>query len=134
MAAERPDDRCTISSTGSPAAGRPTHPLCDHLRVDPARSCVRRSTQRANSTQLDEQARQFVNDPFRNRSMKQSRTAHLSKSSSGSTRISTGQLDRRKNSSRAVADADVAQGLGGDAYKVEWIDYDWNLNGTPPRR
>ena len=40
----------------------------------------------------------------------------------------------QKYIARYVADADVAQGLGGDAYKVEWIDYDWNLNGTPPRR
>jgi hypothetical protein len=85
--------------------------------------------------QLDEQARQFVNDSFRNRFDKTSRTAHLSEifkwfdedfhGPDGST---------QKYIARYVADAEVAQGLGGDAYKVDWIDYDWNLNGTPPRR
>ena len=85
--------------------------------------------------QLDEQARQFVNDPFRNRFDKASRTANLSEifkwfdedfhGPGGST---------QKYIARYAADADVAQGLGSDAYKVEWIDYDWNLNGTPPRR
>ena len=85
--------------------------------------------------QLDEQARQFVNDPFRNRFDKASRTASLSEifkwfdedfhGPGGST---------QQYIARYVGDADVAQGLGGDAYKVDWIDYDWNLNGTPPRR
>jgi hypothetical protein len=85
--------------------------------------------------QLDEQARQFVNDPFRNRFDKTSRTANLSEifkwfdedfhGPDGST---------QKYIARYVADAEIAQGLGSDGYKIEWIDYDWNLNGTPPRR
>ena len=35
---------------------------------------------------------------------------------------------------RYVADPEVAKGLADDGYRIEWIDYDWNLNGTPPRR
>lgn len=35
--------------------------------------------------------------------------------------------------SRYVADPEVAKALAADGYKVEWIDYDWSLNGTPPK-
>jgi hypothetical protein len=35
---------------------------------------------------------------------------------------------------RSVADPAVARALAQDGYRVEWIDYDWTLNGTPPRR
>jgi Protein of unknown function, DUF547 len=85
--------------------------------------------------QLDEQARQFVNDPFRNRFDKATRTAYLSeifKWFDEDFRASAGSTQRYV--ARYVADAEVAQGLATDAYRIEWIDYDWNLNGTPPRR
>jgi hypothetical protein len=86
-------------------------------------------------SQLDEQARVFVNDPSRNRFDKATRTARLSeifkwfdedfRASAGST---------QKYIARYVADPEVAQGLAADGYRVEWIDYDWSLNGVPPRR
>lgn len=85
--------------------------------------------------QLDEQARQFVNDPFRNRFDKTSRTASLSEIFKWFDEDFRGPAGSpQKYIARYVADAEVAQGLGSDAYKVEWIDYDWSLNGTPPRR
>jgi hypothetical protein len=85
--------------------------------------------------QLDDQARQFVNDPSRNRFDKTSRTASLSEIFKWFDEDFRGPAgSSQKYIARFVADADVAQGLGGDAYKVEWIDYDWTLNGTPPRR
>ena len=34
---------------------------------------------------------------------------------------------------RYVFDPEVRRDLGSDAYKIEWIPYDWSLNGTPPR-
>jgi hypothetical protein len=84
--------------------------------------------------QLDEQARQFVNDPFRNRFDKAAKTARLSeifkwfdedfKGAAGST---------QQYIARYVADPEVAKGLAADGYTVEWIDYDWSLNGTPPK-
>ena len=84
--------------------------------------------------QLDEQARQFVNDPFRNKFDKTTKSARLSeifkwfeedfKGPSGST---------QQYIARYVADPEVAKGLAADGYKVDWIDYDWNLNGTPPK-
>lgn len=85
--------------------------------------------------QLDAQARQFVNDPFRNRFDKATRTAYLSeifkwfdedfRAAAGST---------QKYVARYVADPEVARGLDADGYRVEWIGYDWTLNGTPPRQ
>jgi hypothetical protein len=85
--------------------------------------------------QLDEQARQFVNDPFRNRFDKATRTANLSEIFKWHDEDFRGPAGSpQKYIARYVADPDVAQALAGDAYKVEWIDYDWNLNGTPPRR
>ncbi|MEO8752170.1 MAG: DUF547 domain-containing protein [Casimicrobiaceae bacterium] len=85
--------------------------------------------------QLDEQARQFVNDPSRNRFDNAGRTANLSpifnwfgedfRGAAGSVQKYVG---------RYAADKEVALGLGSDAFKVEWLDYDWRLNGTPPRR
>lgn len=84
---------------------------------------------------LDEQARRFVNDPFRNRLDNATKTAQLSeifkwfdedfKGAAGST---------EKYISRYAADPESAKLLATDGFKVEWIDYDWNLNGTPPRR
>jgi hypothetical protein len=85
--------------------------------------------------QLDGQARQFVNDPYRNRFDKATRTAHLSeifkwfdedfRAAAGST---------QKFVARYAADPEVARGLAADGYRIEWIDYDWSLNGTPPRQ
>jgi hypothetical protein len=85
--------------------------------------------------QLDEQARQFVNDPFRNRFDKATRTASLSEIFKWFDEDFRGPAGSpQRYIARYAADPEVAQGLADDAYKVEWIDYDWNLNGTPPRR
>ena len=85
--------------------------------------------------QLDGQARQFVNDRLRNRFDKVTRTAHLSeifkwfdedfRTAAGST---------QKYVARYVADPEVAQAMAADGYRIEWIGYDWRLNGTPPRQ
>jgi len=40
----------------------------------------------------------------------------------------------QKYIAKYVADPEVAKVLAQDGYRVEWIDYDWSLNGTPPRR
>ena len=85
--------------------------------------------------QLDEQARQFINDPSRNRFDSATRTAHLSKifdwfdedfrAAAGST---------QKYLARYVADPGIAKDLAAEAYRIESLPYDWNLNGAPPRR
>lgn len=85
-------------------------------------------------TQLDDQARLFINDPFRNRYDKASRIAELSEIFRWFGEDFRGAGSVQKYISRHVADADVAAALARDAYLVEWITYDWTLNGTPPRR
>ena len=85
--------------------------------------------------QLDAQARAFVNDPQRNRFDKATRTAHLSEIFKWFAEDFEGAAGSvQKYVSRYVADPDVARALANDGYKVEWIDYDWTLNGTPPGR
>jgi hypothetical protein len=115
----------------------------DEPRIHFAIACASQSCPRLRSeayvaarldAQLDEQARLFVNDPARNRFDKAARTAHLSEifhwfdgdfiAAAGST---------QKFIARYVADPEVARGLSMDAYKVESIPYDWDLNGVPPR-
>lgn len=84
--------------------------------------------------QLDEQARQFVNDPFRNRFDKATRTAHLSEIFKWFEEDFQGAGSVQKYLARYVADPEVAKALAQDGYQVQWIDYDWTLNGTSPRR
>src|SRR6185369_6176459 len=84
--------------------------------------------------QLDDQARQFVNDPFRNRFDKATKTAHLSEIFKWFEEDFQGAGSVQKYIARYIADPEVARDLAQDGYKLQYIDYDWNLNGTPPRR
>jgi hypothetical protein len=83
--------------------------------------------------QLDSVARAFINDPTKNRFDRRNKVAYLSKifdwysedfeSHSGSV---------VKYVSRYVADPELARDLAASSYKVEFLEYDWSLNGTPP--
>ena len=84
--------------------------------------------------QLDDQARAFVNDPFRNRFDKATKTAQLSEIFKWYEEDFQGAGSVQKYIARYVADPEVAKDLAQDAYRIQYIDYDWNLNGTPPRR
>jgi hypothetical protein len=84
--------------------------------------------------QLDEQARAFVNDPSRNRFDKTTRTAHLSEIFKWFDEDFRGAGSVQKYIANYVRDPDVAKDLAQNSYNVEWIPYDWNLNGTPPRK
>jgi len=84
--------------------------------------------------QLDEQARQFVNDPFRNRFDKATKTAHLSEIFKWFEEDFQGAGSVQKYIARYIADPEVARDLAQDGYKIQYVDYDWNLNGNPPRR
>jgi len=84
--------------------------------------------------QLDDQARTFVNDPSRNRFDKGTKTAHLSEIFKWFDEDFRGAGSVQRYLARYVADPDVARDLANDAYTIAWIDYDWALNGTPPRR
>ncbi len=83
--------------------------------------------------QLDSQARAFVNDRFRNRFDKATKTAHLSEIFKWFDEDFRAAGSVQKYIARYVDDADVARELAADAYRIEWIAYDWGLNGTPPR-
>lgn len=83
--------------------------------------------------QLEDQARQFVNDSFRNRFEPGTRTAHLSEIFKWFDEDFRGPAGSpQKYIARYAADPAAAKLLAADGFKVEWIDYDWSLNGTPP--
>ena len=83
---------------------------------------------------LDDNTRRFINDPTRNHFDKKEKIAYLSQifkwfaedfeKSAGSP---------QKFIAKYVSDADVAKELAADGYKVKYLDYDWNLNGTAPK-
>jgi len=84
--------------------------------------------------QLDEQAKQFLNDPFRNRFDKGTKTAHLSEIFKWFDEDFSGPAGSvQKYIAKYVADPDAAKGLAAGTYMTEWIPYDWTLNGTPPK-
>ncbi len=84
--------------------------------------------------QLDEQARQFINDPSRNRFDKATKTAHLSEIFKWFEEDFRGAGSLQKTIAKYANDAEVARMLASDGFRVEWIAYDWSLNGVPPRR
>jgi hypothetical protein len=84
--------------------------------------------------QLDDQARRFVNDPSKNRFDKGKRVAYLSAIFKWFDEDFRGAGSVQKYVARYVADAEVARSLANDAFEVEWIEYDWTLNGLPPKR
>lgn len=83
--------------------------------------------------QLEEDARQFINDPQRNRFDRDQKIAHVSKIFDwfeSDFKAHSGSVQRYL--ARYVADAAIAEALAADAYEVNYLRYDWNLNGTPP--
>jgi hypothetical protein len=85
--------------------------------------------------QLEQSARDFINDPSRNRFDRERKVAYLSMifqwfeedfvAHSGSL---LGYVKRY------VADPDLARDLETTLYSMEFIGYDWRLNGPPPAR
>lgn len=84
--------------------------------------------------QLDHVAREFINDPTRNRFDREKKLASLSKifewfvedfeAQAGSLSLYVAQY---------VADPDLARDLTSTPYRIEFLDYDWSLNGMPPK-
>lgn len=84
--------------------------------------------------QLDQVARTFINDPTRNRFDRQQKVAALSMifhwfeqdfvnaAGSVSTYIA-----------RYVDDPELAKELMQPGYRIEYLEYDWSLNGIPPK-
>lgn len=84
--------------------------------------------------QLDDSARQFINDPSRNRFDSENKVAYLSQIFDWFTE------DFERNSGSVLGylapylkDQGLAQELKNGGYAIKHLDYDWNLNGTPPQ-
>ena len=84
--------------------------------------------------QLEDNARQFINDMERNRFDRKKKTAYLSKifdwfeedfsAHSGSV---------LKYAAHYVKDPELARELEAGGYIVKYLTYDWSLNGTPSK-
>ncbi len=84
--------------------------------------------------QLDAAARDFINDPQRNRFDRAQKAAHLSmifKWYDDEFVRAAGSVQRYL--ARYVNDPVLARELEADAYAIGYLPYDWSLNGTAPR-
>ncbi len=103
-----------------------------------SRSCPELTSKAYHAEDLDERleqsAKAFINDPARNRFDRQRKIAHLSKIFDWFRQDfvdHSGSLITYMK--RYVHDPDLAEGLEGSPYEVEFLEYDWRLNGIPPR-
>jgi len=84
--------------------------------------------------QMDENARAFINDTARNRFERERKVAHLSEIFKWYEEdFSKAAGSVRKYLAKYVDDPEVSRDLAAGGYSIEWIDYDWRLNGIPPR-
>lgn len=84
--------------------------------------------------QLDLAAREFINDPSRNRFDRQGRVAQLSKIFDWfEDDFMAGAGSVQRFIARYVNDPDLARDLASHPYRIEFLEYDWNLNGTAPK-
>ena len=85
--------------------------------------------------QLDERARAFINDPTKNRIDRTHRVAHLSKIFEWFERDFAGHSGSLlKYVAQYLADPELARELTAEPYRIEFVDYDWSLNGIPYAR
>jgi hypothetical protein len=84
--------------------------------------------------QLDVSARAFINDPTRNRFDRKQKIASLSKIFDWFERdFSAAAGSVLAYVARYVDDPALAKELAQPGYRVEFLDYDWSLNGIPPK-
>lgn len=82
--------------------------------------------------QLEEGARAFVNDPARNRFDRETRTAHLSKIFEWFEPDFRAHAESLLNYVRRhINDPDLAADLATQPYRIEFLEYDWRVNGVP---
>ena len=83
--------------------------------------------------QLEDSTRRFINDPSRNRFDRKNKIAYLSRIfdwfEDDFSRHSDAVLDYV---ARYVDDAELAGELNNRDYTIEYLEYDWNLNGISP--
>lgn len=84
--------------------------------------------------QLDRVAREFINDPTRNRFDRKEKVASLSmifKWFEDDFTKAAGSVV--SYITRYVNDPELVQDLMQSDYRIEYLEYDWTLNGTPPK-
>ena len=85
------------------------------------------------NVQLEESARAFINDPGRNRFDRARREARLSRIFDWFDEDFIGRSGSLIDYVRQyVADESLVLELAAEPYSVEFLEYDWNLNGTRP--
>jgi len=85
--------------------------------------------------QLDVAAKSFINDPTRNRFDRRQKLASLSmifKWFESDFSHAAGSV--LAYVARHIEDPELAEELKQPGYRVEYLEYDWSLNGTPPRK
>jgi hypothetical protein len=104
-----------------------------------SRSCPKLGSQAYSPDQLDEQlddgARIFMNDPTKNRIDRGQKIAYLSKIFEWFEKdfaAHSGSL--LKYVAQYVTDPELARGLRTEPYRIEFLEYDWSLNGIPYAR
>jgi len=114
-------------------------PLMHFAIVCASASCPKLQPWAYESAQLDRQlthvARAFINDPTKNRFDRARRVAMLSKIFDWFEEdfvAAAGSVPQFL--ARYVDDAEVARDLRAGLYRLEYLDYDWSLNGPPPHR
>ena len=84
--------------------------------------------------QLDRVARAFINDPTRNRFDRQQRIASLSMIFQWFEKdFSAAAGSVLTYVARYVNDPELAKELERPGYRIEYLEYDWSLNGIPPK-
>lgn len=84
--------------------------------------------------QLEDSARNFINDTQRNRFEPGEKTAYLSKIFDWFEKDFSGHSGTvLRYVARYIADAELAQALQAGDYAVKHLTYDWRLNGAPPK-
>lgn len=104
-----------------------------------SRSCPKLASQAYSPDRLDEQlddsAQIFMNDPTKNRIDRRQKVAHLSKIFEWFEKdfaAHSGSL--LKYVAQYVTDPELARELRTEPYRVEFLEYDWSLNGIPYAR
>ena len=112
-------------------------PLIHFAIVCASRSCPKLQSRAYSAEKLDQQleesARGFINDPTRNQFDRQQKIARLSMIFNwfeDDFITHSGSLINYVK--RYVTDPDLARELESASYRVEFLEYDWRLNGTPP--
>lgn len=83
--------------------------------------------------QLDQAARAFINDPARNRFDRGHKVASLSMIFKWFESDFSGGGSVLAYIARYVDDPELAKELMQPGYRIEYLDYDWSLNGVAPK-